>query len=81
MVEIAFGRLKTHWCRLAKKLDIHIDIVPHIIAACCVLHSVCEIHHKSFNEEWLQEVDLDIKNHLFLQARGSTVVDEHMVDM
>ena len=37
----------------------HIDNVPHIIVACCVLHNMCEIHHDSFNEEWLQEIDLD----------------------
>ena len=59
MVEIAFERLKAHWRRLAKKIDMHVDIVPHIIAACCVLHNVCEINRKSFSEEWLQEVDSD----------------------
>ena len=32
--------------------------VPHVIAACCVLHNVCEIHGDSFNDEWLQEIDL-----------------------
>ena len=57
--EIAFGRLKAHWHRLAKQIDMHVDNVPHIIAACCVLHNVCEIHHDSFNEEWLRDVDLD----------------------
>ena len=39
-------------------MDMHIDDVPHIIAACCVLHNVCEIHQDSFNEDWLEEVDL-----------------------
>lgn len=59
VVEIAFGRLKARWRRLAKQIDMHIDNVPHIIVACCVLHNMCEIHHDSFNEEWLQELDLD----------------------
>ena len=35
----------------------HIDNVPHVIVACCVLHNMCEIHHEGFNEEWLQEAD------------------------
>ena len=35
-----------------------LENVPHVIAACCILHKVCEIHGDSFNEEWLQEVDL-----------------------
>ena len=39
----------------------HIDNGAHIIAACCVLHNMCENHHDSINEEWLHvhEVDLD----------------------
>ena len=32
----------------------HVDNVPHIIVACCILHNMCEIHHDSFNEEWLE---------------------------
>jgi len=28
-----------------------IDNVAQIIAACCVLHNLCEIHHDSFNEK------------------------------
>ena len=59
VVEIAFGRLKARWRRLAKKIDMLIDNVPHIIAACCVLHNLCEIHGDTFNEEWLQALDLD----------------------
>ena len=59
VVEIAFGRLKARWRRLSKQIDIHIDNVPHIIAACCVLHNVCEIHHDGFNEEWLQEFEVE----------------------
>ena len=59
VVEISFGRLKARWRRLSKQVDFHIDNVPHIIAACCALHNMCEIHHDSFNEEWLQEVNLD----------------------
>ena len=56
VVEIAFGRLKARWRRLSKQIDMHIDNVPHIIVACCVLHNMCEIHHDSFNEEWLQKL-------------------------
>lgn len=58
-LEIAFRRLKARWRRLAKQIDMGIDNVEHIIAACCVLHNLSEIHHDSFNEEWLQQIDLD----------------------
>ena len=41
-------------------MDIHIDNVPHIVTACCVLHNFCEVHGDSFDEDWLQEnADLD----------------------
>ena len=58
VVEIAFGRLKARWRRLSKEIEMDVKNVPHVIAACCVLHNTCEIHGDSFNEEWLQEIDL-----------------------
>ena len=39
---------------MAKQVDMHVDNVPHIIVACCILPNMCEIHHDSFNEEWLE---------------------------
>ena len=36
----------------------HIKHIPNVILACCVLHNICEIHNGTFNEEWLQDVDL-----------------------
>ena len=57
-MEIAFGRLKARWRRLSKQIDMDIENVPHVIAACCVLHNLCEVHGDSFNEEWLEESDV-----------------------
>ena len=37
----------------------HIDNVPNVIAACCVLHNVCEVHGDTFNNDWLVDVSLD----------------------
>ena len=31
--------------------------VPHIVAACCILHNVSEIHGDTFNKAWIVEVD------------------------
>ena len=59
-MEVAFGRLKARWRRLSKQIDMDIDNVPYIIAACCVLLNVCQIHHDGFNEEWLQELEVDL---------------------
>ena len=55
VVEIAFGRLKARWRRLLKQNDMHVKNVPHVVAACCTLHNICEIHGDTFNDEWLTE--------------------------
>ena len=57
VVEIAFGRLKARWRRLTKQNEMSIRNVPNVIAACCTLHNVCEIHGDLFNEEWLEEIN------------------------
>lgn len=42
-----------------QKNDMNISNISNIIAACCVRHNVCEIYGDWFNEEWLQEVNLE----------------------
>ena len=78
VVDIAFGRLKAQWRRLSKKIDMHIKHIPNVILSCCVLHNVCEIHNDTFNEEWLQDVDLtqpDDTSSSTTAACGSTARD------
>ena len=58
VVENAFGRLKARWRRLMKRNDMNIENVPCVITACCILHNICEVHGDSFNELWLEEVDM-----------------------
>ncbi|XP_062516381.1 uncharacterized protein LOC134191776 [Corticium candelabrum] len=62
VVENAFGRLKARWRRLMKKNDMQIRHVQHVIAACCVLHNVCEIHGDSFDDDWMEETDLQLQH-------------------
>ena len=56
VVENAYGRLKTRWCRLMKRNDVHVCHIPNVIAAACILHNMCEIHGEAFNDVWLQDV-------------------------
>ena len=59
MVEIAFGRFKARWRRFIKQNHMLVENVPNIVAACCVLHNICEIHGDTFNDEWMQALDGD----------------------
>ena len=54
VVEHAYGRLKGRWRCLLKRNDVLVDDLPKLVAACCVLHNVCETRGDSFDEDWMQ---------------------------
>lgn len=60
VVENAYGRLKGRFRSIAKRLDLNVETVCLVIAACCVLHNFCEVMGEDFNEEWLQGVQLHL---------------------
>lgn len=53
VVENAFGRLKSRWRIIQKKIDAKIDFAPSIIATCCVLHNIAEKRKLPIRESWL----------------------------
>ena len=57
VVECAFRRLKGRWRSLLKRNDTRVEFLPTYIAACCVLHNICEIHGDSVNNDWLDTQD------------------------
>ncbi len=57
VVEHTYGRLKGRWQCLLKRLDVNVSVMQNVVAACCVLHNVCEVHGDSFSEEWLEGID------------------------
>ena len=59
VVEHAYGRLKGKWRCLLKWLDVNVCDVPQLVAACCVLHNICEIHAEHFNEEWMEGIQVN----------------------
>ena len=56
VIEHTYGRLKGRWPCLLKRLDVSTDFVPGLVAACCVLHNMCEMHGDDFNQEWMDGV-------------------------
>ena len=60
VVENAFGRLKGRFQCLSKCLDNSVQKTVSIVAACCTLHSVCELRKQEFFEDWLQNIDIDL---------------------
>ena len=57
MVEDAYGRLKGRWQCLLKRNDTDVSDLPEQVAACYVLHNMCEMHGERFNDDWLEDVE------------------------
>ena len=43
---------------MLKRIDIDVRNIPELIAACCTLHNIREIHRYSFDEDWLECVEV-----------------------
>lgn len=41
-IEQAFGLLKSRWRILRNPIEVDVEIVPHIVTCCCILHNICE---------------------------------------
>ena len=54
IVEHALGCLKGRWRCLCSKLGVHVNDIPELVGACCVLHNICQLHG-GFDEQWLDE--------------------------
>ncbi|XP_017295339.1 protein ANTAGONIST OF LIKE HETEROCHROMATIN PROTEIN 1 [Kryptolebias marmoratus] len=56
VVDTAFVRLKGRWRCLLKKSDMNVSMMPRVVAACCVLHNICERRGDAFLPEWSVEM-------------------------
>ncbi|KAG6929899.1 hypothetical protein G0U57_004774, partial [Chelydra serpentina] len=57
VVECAFGRLKGRWRSLLTHSDLSQTNIPIVIAACCVLHNLCESKGETFMAGWEVEAN------------------------
>jgi hypothetical protein len=49
-IEQAFGLLKSRWRILQNPIDANIEIIPHIVSCCCILHNICEERKELINQ-------------------------------
>ena len=49
---------------MQKRLDVSTDSVPGLVAACCVLHNMCEIHGDGFDQEWMEGISTSESTHM-----------------
>uniref|UniRef100_A0A8C3FK40 DDE Tnp4 domain-containing protein n=1 Tax=Chrysemys picta bellii TaxID=8478 RepID=A0A8C3FK40_CHRPI len=57
VVERAFGCLKGRWHTLLTRSDLSQTNIPIVIAACCVLHNLCESKGETFMAGWEVEAN------------------------
>ena len=57
VVKQAYGRSTGRCHCLLKILDVSVCDVPELVAACCVLHNMCEVHGDLFDNSWLEGTD------------------------
>ena len=62
VVENAFGRLKGRWRCLLKRLDFKLKNVANVVAACVVLHNMCEMFGDNFRHEWTDHEQQELPN-------------------
>lgn len=55
-IDHAFRRLRGRWQCCHRRSETHLELVPMMALASCVLHNVCEMHGDPFRDEWLEEV-------------------------
>ena len=74
VVENAFGCLKGRWRCLLKQNESDLARMNNVVAACCVLHNICETFKDDFDPELLRhtgdagEENINRNNHEFNDA-------------
>ena len=62
---------------MLKRMDFKLEIAPHVVSACIVLHNMCELYGDNFLEEWTAHPSTDsITPPPALSSTGSTVASD-----
>ncbi|GFQ97886.1 protein ANTAGONIST OF LIKE HETEROCHROMATIN PROTEIN 1 [Trichonephila clavata] len=60
-IEIAFKRLKARWNCLSHGSICSIEVLPSVIAACCILHNICEVNNEIVLDDWIIKSENNFK--------------------
>ncbi|GFS35851.1 protein ANTAGONIST OF LIKE HETEROCHROMATIN PROTEIN 1 [Nephila pilipes] len=60
-IEIAFKRLKARWNCLCHGSICSIEVLPSVIAACCILHNICEMNNEVVLDDWIIKSENNFK--------------------
>ena len=60
LIEGAFGRLKGRWRKLLKRNEMHHGQAKRLVAACCILHNLCEAQEEQFFDAWLPDSEHEL---------------------
>ena len=67
VIKKTFGRLKSRWRRLLKKMDLHAETAPTIIAAAFFLHNICELSTICrYSKAWDYDTDPELRRQIQL---------------
>ncbi|KYN06192.1 hypothetical protein ALC62_02865 [Cyphomyrmex costatus] len=56
-IERAFGRIKSRFRCLLKRIDLHYTSVPKVVIAFCVLHNILEFRNEPILPHWKESVE------------------------
>ena len=57
----------------------HTYNIPHVIAAVCALHNICEVHHEHFNDASLQSIEGEYDQASPVAMRDTSVGSPHII--
>ena len=75
-VENAFGRLKGRWRCLLKRMDFALENVPNVVAACVILHNLCEMYGDHFQFDWELNKRCEVETDASRETSGSQTASD-----
>jgi hypothetical protein len=76
VVENAFGLMKMNWREMLGKTLLHVEIVPDVVYACCILHNLTIRRGGMEFEELMRRMSQEAQTEVELRRRGRWTLTE-----